>query len=118
MVSTEKPRTRGRPPIEVGYEEFFEAVAEGMKERDLTSINPTEQTLSLLSGYSTWIAKRMRAEAALRKEPISGPMTLDEVLKRAGLGNKEKKKGKAKAPASQGPQSPEREDRTSRSPSQ
>jgi hypothetical protein len=112
MVSTEKPRTRGRPPIEVGYEKFFEAVAEGMKERGLTTINPTEQTLSLLSGYSTWIAKRMRAEAALRKEPISGPMTLDDVLKRAGLGDK--KRRKAKAPASQGPQSPEREDRTSR----
>jgi len=105
MASTQKPRPRGRPPIEVGYEEFFEAVAEGMKERDLKTINPTEQTLSLLSGYSTWIAKRMRAEAALRKEPISGPMTLDDVLKRAGIGNK--KKGKAKAPASQGPQSSE-----------
>jgi len=106
MVSTEKPRPRGRPPIEVGYEDFFRAVAEGMKERGLTSINPTEQTLSLLSGYSTWIAKRMRAEAALRKEPISGPMSLEEVLKRAGIGDK-KKKGKAKAPASRGPQSPE-----------
>jgi len=103
MVSAEKPRTRGRPPIEVSYEEFFEAVAKGMKERGLTVINPTEQTLSLLSGYSTWIAKRMRAEAALRKEPFTGPMNLEEVLKRAGIGNK--KKGKAKVPASQGPQS-------------
>jgi hypothetical protein len=69
----------------------------------------------LLSGYSTWIARRMRAEAALRKEPFRYPMTLEEVLQRAS-GNK--KRGKAKAPASQGPQSPEREDRTSRSPSQ
>jgi len=115
MASTQKPQ-RGRPPIEVSYEDFFRAVAEGMKERGLTVINPTEQTLSLLTGYSTWIAKRMRAEAALRKEPFMGPMSLDDVLKRAGLGNK--KKGKAKGPASQEPQSPEREDRISRSPSQ
>jgi len=104
MASTQKPRPRGRPPIEVTYEDFFRAVAEGMKERGLTVINPTEQTLSLLSRYSTWIAKRMRAEAALRKEPFMGPMSLEEVLKRAGISDK--KKGKAKAPASQGPQSP------------
>jgi len=101
-MATQKPR-RGRPPVEVSYEEFFKAVAEGMKERDLTSINPTEQTLSLLSGYSTWIAKRMRAEAALRKEPFRYPMMLEEVLERAS--NKEKKK-RAKAPASQEPQNP------------
>ena len=94
MASTQKPRPRGRPPIEVTYEDFFKAVAEGMKEGDLTTINPTEQTLSLLSGYSTWIAKRMRAEAALRKEPISGPMSLEEVLKRAGISDKNKEKKK------------------------
>jgi len=94
MVSAEKPRPRGRPPIEVTYEDFFRAVAEGMKERDLTTINPTEQTLSLLSGYSTWIAKRMRAEAALRKEPFMGPMSLEDVLKRAGISDKNKEKKK------------------------
>ena len=105
MASTQKPQ-RGRPPIEVSYEDFFRAVAEGMKERGLTVINPTEQTLSLLTGYSTWIAKRIRAEAALRKEPFTGLMSLEEVLKRAGIGDKEKKKKGAKAPASQGPQNP------------
>jgi len=99
----QKPRPRGRPPIEVSYEAFFRAVAEGMKKRGLDSIDPTEQTLSLLSGYSTWIARRMRAEAALRKEPFRYPMTLEEVLEKAN-GNKKKR---AKGPASQGPQSSE-----------
>ena len=102
-MATQKPR-RGRPPVEVSYEEFFKAIANSMKKRGLETIDPTEQTLSLLSGYSTWIARRMRAEAALRKEPFRYPMTLEEVLQRAS-GNKEKKKG-AKAPASQGPQNP------------
>ena len=104
MVSTQKPRPRGRPPVEVSYEDFFRAVANSMKKRGLESIDPTEQTLSLLSGYSTWIARRMRAEAALRKEPFRYPMTLEEVLQRAN-GNKNKKK-RAKAPASQEPQNP------------
>jgi hypothetical protein len=88
----QKPR-RGRPPIEITYEEFFKAVAEGMKKRDLAIVNPTEQTLSLLSGYSTWIVKRMRAEAALRKEPFMGPMTLEDVLKRASIGDKKQREG-------------------------
>jgi len=111
-MTMQKPRPRGRPPIEVTYEAFFKAVAEGMRKRGLDSIDPTEQTLSLLSGYSTWIARRMRAEATLRKERFRYPMTLEEVLERAEGG----KKKKAKAPAFQEPQSPSPEGRIFSSP--
>lgn len=74
------------------YEDFFEHVAKGMEKRGVTVVKATEQMLSVLSGFSTWSVRRMRAEAELRGEPFPDFITIEEAKKRAEKRKKERKK--------------------------